>query len=141
MPSEGKDEEKSEEVNIIKAVGKFFYEDEAFGQTFETWVNENCSIIDDAEIEKTGLMKVEYTELYEEYQRLFEGEIEGFIKSIGRTVEEFSSALSAGVDADPEGEDAIFAQIITATADFDIFMQMMREAKQSQDRLAASNRK
>ena len=128
-------------------------------------MNENCSIIDDAEIEKTGLMKVEYTELYEEYQRLFEGEIEGFIKSIGRTVEEvsdgglielrkrhtlqqtnsippqFSSALSAGVDADPEGEDAIFAQIITATADFDIFMQMMREAKQSQDRLAASNRK
>lgn len=82
-------------------------------------------------------MKVEYTECYEKYQKLFEGEIEGFIKGLGRSVEEFSDALARGVDSDPEGEDAIFAQIITATADFDIFMQMMREAKQSKDRLEA----
>ncbi|GMH75952.1 hypothetical protein TrLO_g15743, partial [Triparma laevis f. longispina] len=114
MSSEGKEEEKDiEEVDIIKAVGKFFYEDASFGSTFETWVNNHCSIIDDEEIEKTGLMKVEYTECYEEYQKLFEGEIEGFIKGLGRSVEEFSDALARGVDSDPEGEDAIFAQIIT----------------------------
>ena len=34
---------------------------------------------------------------------------------------------------DPDGEQHIFAQIMCATADFDVFMAMMKETKRRQD--------
>ena len=66
------------------AVSKFFYENDDFAGKFEKWVNDNAHIIDEEEIETTGVMKLEYTELYEKYQLLFESELEGFIESKGR---------------------------------------------------------
>ena len=66
------------------AVSKFFYENDDFAGRFEQWVNDNAHIIDEEEIETTGVMKLEYTELYEKYQLLFESELEGFIESKGR---------------------------------------------------------
>lgn len=63
------------------------------------------------------------------------------IISKGSTVKEFFSLLRNATDEDPDGEDAIFGQIITACADFDIFMQMMREAKETEDREKKESRK
>jgi len=115
-------------------VGKFFYENDAFAEQFETFVNEHAHIIDCKEIETTGVQKVEYTELYNKYQELFESSLAGFIEKEGSTVLEFFEALKASTEAEPDGEDAIFGQIVTATADYDIFMQMMQEAARNQER-------
>ncbi|GMI40482.1 hypothetical protein TeGR_g12312 [Tetraparma gracilis] len=112
-------------------VGKFFYENEEFAKKFEVFVNDNAHIIDVTEIQETGVMKVEYTELYNRYQELFENSLSEFIESKGSTILEFYEALQASSEKEPDGEDAIFGQIVTATADFDIFMQMMQEAAQS----------
>ena len=50
------------------------------------------------------------------------------ITRLSSTINDFFSKLQKATDKDPEGEEAIFAMIITATADFDIFLQMMRDA-------------
>jgi len=115
--------------SLIKAVGKFFYEDDDFAAVFERFVEENAHVIDEEEISKTGTMKVEYTEVYEQFQQLFESHIEGHItEKLNSSVSEFYKALEESVEKDPDGEDAIFGQIMLATADFDVFMIMMREA-------------
>lgn len=38
------------------------------------------------------------------------------------------------MDDDPNGNEAVFGQILIAVSDFDIFMQMMREEAQSSAR-------
>ena len=135
MSEESKIDDLANAKKLIESVGKFFYEDNEFASTFETFVNDNASIIDDDEIEKTGVLKVEYTSLYNDFKELFETQIEKFIVGeLNSTIEEFYDALEASVAKDPEGEDAIFGQIMLATADFDVFMMMMREAAQSQKR-------
>ena len=78
------------------------------------------------EIEATGVMKVQYTEIYNDYQKLFEESLSGFIEGVGSSVEEFFEVLRERSEEDPDGEDSIFARIVTATADFDIFMQVRR---------------
>ena len=40
---------------------------------------------------------------------------------------EFYGLLKDAFDEDEEGERAIFAQIMMATTDFDVFMQLMRD--------------
>jgi hypothetical protein len=112
----------------LHKVGKFFYENDAFAGKFEDFVNANASVVDLSEIETTGVMKLEYTALYNQYTDLFERELSEFIESKGSTVVDFFDKLRTSVEEEPDGEIAIFGQIITATADFDIFMQMMQEA-------------
>lgn len=135
MPSDTEDC-KSSGLNgkeLITAVGKFFYEDDSFAAVFEEFVNEKACVIDEEEMDKTGTMKIEYTQVYEEFQALFEEKIEGHISGVlGSSVGEFYRALEESVEKDPEGEDAIFGQIMLATADFDVFMIMMREAAAQQ---------
>lgn len=52
----------------------------------------------------------------------------GFIESQGYRAEDFYERVREASERDPWSHDAIFGQIMTATADFDIFMGMMREA-------------
>ncbi len=54
-----------------------------------------------------------------------------FIEGQGFTVEDFSERLRQAVERDPWCHEAVFAKIMTATADFDIFIQMMREAAEA----------
>lgn len=51
----------------------FFYEDERFFKVFEDFVSDNADKIDLG----TEEMKLEYTDIYEDYQSLFQREIEG----------------------------------------------------------------
>lgn len=46
-------------------------------------------------------------------------------------MKDFSERLREAVERDPWCHEAVFAKIMTATADFDIFMQMMREAAEA----------
>ena len=52
----------------------------------------------------------------------------GHIESEGHTVTEFYDQIQEKSADDPWSEESIFAQILVATTDFDIFMIMMREA-------------
>ena len=119
---------------MLCKVGKFFYENDAFAKKFEDFVNANAHIIDLDELNATGQNKLSYTSLYDEYQSLFDSSLSSYIESLGCTVLDFYEAMMKATETDKEGEEAIFGMIMTATADFDIFMQMMKEARLQQTR-------
>lgn len=54
-----------------------------------------------------------------------------FIEEQGFTVGDFYERLHEALERDPWSHEAVFAKIMTATADFDIFMNMMREAAEA----------
>lgn len=54
-----------------------------------------------------------------------------FIERQGYTAEDFYERLREALERDPWCHEAVFAKIMTATADFDIFMNMMREAAEA----------
>ena len=74
---------------LVAAVQSFFYENDDFAEIFERFANENCDVIDLASEE----MKLEYTELHQEFVSIFEEQMEGFIESQGSSVIDFYSVL------------------------------------------------
>lgn len=87
-----------------------------------------CSIVDLSSEE----FKLEYTTAFEDYKALFEDYMEGFItRDCSSSVRNFYEALKRQMDKDENSSEAVFGQILIAVTDFDIFMTMMREAKQS----------
>ena len=62
----------------------------------------------------------------------------GFIEEQGFTARDFYERLREAVERDPWCHEAVFAKIMTATADFDIFIQMMREAAEALPRRNSS---
>lgn len=57
--------------------------------------------------------------------------LKGFIETQGFSAEDFYERLREALERDPWCHEAVFAKIMTATADFDIFMNMMREAAEA----------
>jgi hypothetical protein len=114
---------------LVSAVQSFFYENDDFAEIFERFANENCDVIDLASEE----MKLEYTELHQEFVSIFEEQMEGFIESQGSSVIDFYTVLREAADRDPDSNESLLGQIMYATCDFDVFMLMMRETKRRQD--------
>merc|ERR1712196_754907 len=100
---------------LVAAVQAHFFEDEGFGASFEKWAADHCQEIDNDSDE----MKLIYRELYE-------NKMQEFLSSQGSSVEEFHQKIK---EADRNGADAQFIDMMLMILDFDSFMQMMREAK------------
>lgn len=127
---EKEERKKLNEDELINKVQKYFYEDNEFTKVFENFILEESSIIDLSSNE----YKLEYTEAYERYKLLFEEKLENYIESIHSTPLEFYKALKNKTDNDPDSSYALFGQILVSVIDFDIFMVMMREMAQSNQR-------
>ena len=108
-------------------------ENDDFAEIFERFANENADVID-LEAEE---LKLEYTELHQEFVAIFEEQIEGFIEAQGATVPQFYAILREAADRDPNSNESLLGQIMYATCDFDVFMMMMRETKRRADRSRA----
>ncbi len=54
------------------------------------------------------------------------------IKEYSGTPEAFYKHLKAVTLSDPDGEDAVFLNILLAAVDYPVFIQMMREVAQEQ---------
>ena len=123
MPSED-DEVKSEGgeegETIVDKVQAFFYTDDDFADFFEQWCKDHCEIIDPDSEE----CKLEYTDLYQDFLRVFEEKLTDFIEMNGSSVEKFYECLRT---AEKNSNYDIFCQIMNATIDFDVFVQMMKE--------------
>uniref|UniRef100_A0A6V1QFZ2 Cilia- and flagella-associated protein 36 n=1 Tax=Heterosigma akashiwo TaxID=2829 RepID=A0A6V1QFZ2_HETAK len=116
--------------SIVEKVQEFFYEDDEFAAVFEKFVEENAHTIDLDSDEN----KLEYTDLYNEYQKLFESQLEGFIESQGSSVLEFYSEVRKANEEDPDSATAVLGRIMASTCDFDVFLYMMKEEKERQVR-------
>ena len=124
---ESKQSEEKKEVDgeyLIDQLQKYFYEDNELAATFENYVKERSVIIDlDSEE-----YKLSYTEAYNEYKEMFEQKMEAHIVRLGYSPVEFYKVIKDKIEKEREGSVAIFAQILLGVTEFDIFMQMMREA-------------
>ena len=123
--ADSKSESKMSDDELLKEVQEFFYCNEELADHFESFINKRSVVVDLS----TEEYKLEYTAVFNEYKRLFEEKIEGFITNqLKSTVQDFYYALKAKSDAAEESSESIFAQILIAVTDFDVFMTMMREA-------------
>lgn len=109
---------------MVEKVQLFFFADDTLSKTFESFVKERAGMID---LESTEF-KLEYTTVYEEFKSIFEAEIESFIENtLGCSIQRFYNALKMKTDENENSNEAIFAKILLAVCDFDVFMTMMRE--------------
>ena len=132
--SEGKGEEKAEgdpfcvaEENagaggesLVEMVQNYFYTDESFQTVFEKFCDDHWDVIDTSSDEH----RLEYTDSYNAFQKLYEKKIEEYILSKGFEVDDFYEELCA---APPDSEMDFFRQIMTAVCDYDVFFAMMKE--------------
>merc|ERR1712137_1228175 len=73
--------------------------------------------------------KLEYMEVYKDFQRMFEEAMEEFVESKGSSIEELYTQLRDATETDAEGMNALFAQLMLATADYEVFLSMMYDMK------------
>ena len=73
--------------------------------------------------------KLEYTQIYKEYQDLFESKIEEIIKRAAVDPEEFLKMMNEKSKTDEQAE--MFLQILLSCTDFTNFVEMMRSYKKS----------
>lgn len=136
VKADSKSDSKLSDDELLKEVQEFFYCNEELAEHFESFINRRSVVVDLSSEE----YKLEYTAVFNEYKRLFEEKIEGFITEILKsTVQDFYYALKAKSDAVEESSESIFAQILIAVTDFDVFMTMMREAAAANERLSADS--
>lgn len=130
---------KLSDEELLKQIQEFFYCNDELADHFESFINRRSDVVD----LKSDEYKLEYTEVFNEYKRLFEEKLEGFItNTLNSSVQDFYYALKAKTDAPEESSESVFAQILIAVTDFDVFMMMMREAAASNERmLEASDHK
>eukprot|EP00968_Pinguiococcus_pyrenoidosus_P000748 scaffold47_cov258-Pinguiococcus_pyrenoidosus.AAC.75 len=145
-------EEGEHEFDIVKEVAELIYADPDLGDRFETWVDSHAEVFDLKA--DPSEHRLEYTDLYQEYQRMLEvcvmvflqAKTEPSLKNISQEqigdllerrkvrVTEFYEILRRAIDEDPAGETAMFAQILRHVADYDIFVQMLRQAAEKRER-------
>lgn len=134
--ADSKGENKLTDDELLKEVQEYFYCNEELADHFESFINKRSVVVDLSSEE----YKLEYTAVFNEYKKLFEEKIEGFItNNLNSTVQDFYYALKAKSDAAEESSESIFAQILIAVTDFDVFMTMMREAAAANDRMSADS--
>ena len=132
----GQDERKrdakdAKEDSIVAKVGRYFFEDSSFSQTFEAWVSKNAPRIDPSLNDDE--YPLEYTTLYEEFKKLYEGLLEDYIEREGSSTEAFYAELREATERDEDSSEALMGQIMLATTDFDVFMLMMKESRRQYD--------
>ncbi|KAG7398379.1 hypothetical protein PHYBOEH_011180 [Phytophthora boehmeriae] len=116
-----------DDKDLVNKVITYFFDNDEFARTFETFAEENCHAFDlDSEE-----MKLEYTDIYNEFLALFEKKLEGYIKSQGATVHEFYDLVRQAYQTDRESGTVLCSEILVATADFDVFVLMMRQTKEA----------
>ena len=104
---------------MAERVAQYFFGDARFADPLEQWVERHAGEVrDDDEFE------LSYTDLYEDFKSLYEKLLEAYIESQGVTVKAFFDELRCAVDKDPDSSEALLAQIVLATTDFDIFINM-----------------
>ncbi|QDZ23776.1 ARF-like 2 binding protein BART domain-containing protein [Chloropicon primus] len=109
---------------IIEDVAEFLFEDEAFGNSLETFAKENCGVFTDSDEHK-----LEYTELYQKYQGLFEEKLESFLSTKNYTSDQFMQACQEAAEkGDEEDMNGAFLNFLLALVDYTTFVQMMKEA-------------
>lgn len=93
-------------------------DDPSIGDDFESFAQKHCAIFVDSEENK-----LEYMDVFQKFQQLFNERIEAFITSQGSTLEQFVEAC------DKAEEESFALQLILGITSFDAFKELMLEQK------------
>ena len=108
------------EETIIDKVAEYFFDDD-FGNTFEKFAEDNCSVFGEGEENK-----LEYKPIYDQFLALFEAKVEAFLAKEGVTAEQFYEACKKAKE-DGDDDQAQIVDLLMATTDFDVFLQIMND--------------
>ncbi|CAI2380264.1 unnamed protein product [Moneuplotes crassus] len=109
----------------MDAISDFYFgESEDSGeQMFKKFANKHKELFDVTEGTDMEEHKLEFTDVYKEFQTLFETKIEELVEKSGASSEEFVEALKARSKTDEEVK--MFLEIIVSVADYQNFLEMM----------------
>ena len=108
------------ENDIIDQVLDYFYEDDDLATFFEEWCRAHAHLIDSKQTEH----KLVYSSLHKDFLREFEDKLTEFIDSRGSSIDQVYNILrTCAVDSEHD----VFVQVLNASCDYDVFIQMMRE--------------
>ena len=77
--------------------------------------------------------KLEYTEAYQDFQKMFEAEMEEIIKSADVSVEQFYAALKEASQKDESAQ--FYVHMLLSVAEYDSVLMMMKDYKIKQKKL------
>ncbi|EEY62962.1 sporangia induced hypothetical protein [Phytophthora infestans T30-4] len=108
----------ADDNDLVNKVISFFFDNDEFAHTFETFAEHHCHAFDLDSDE----MKLEYTDIYNEFLALFEEKLEAYIQSQGATVHEFYDMVRRAYENNRQSGTVLCSEILVATADFDVFV-------------------
>eukprot|EP00347_Sterkiella_histriomuscorum_P019658 403340779 len=101
---------------LMQKVEEFYFDDgeDSGEEIFNRFAAKHAHLFDDGVDAREVENKLEYTQVFKEYQELFEAKIESLIKDSGVSVEEFFEILKKKSEDDEEAK--IFVQIMLSQA-------------------------
>lgn len=119
-------EKRLTDDEILEQLQKYFYEDPTLSKSLEQFVENNCAIMD----LETDEYQLQYTEVHREFKALFERLLETFIEQqMHINIKDVFAAMSRKIEENEQSMEAFFAQVLLATADFEVFISMMGDMK------------
>ena len=111
------------EHKIVQDVLDYFYHGDELASFFEEWCRSHAHLIDPNKSEH----KLEYSSLHKDFLREFDDKITEFIDSRGSSIDYVYNILRASA---VDSEHDVFVQVLNASCDYDVFIQMMQETAQ-----------
>ncbi len=119
---------------LMDKLRHWIFEDDIFNSLI-AWATQRIQGIDITNDEH----KLEYTELHKEYETFFESKLEKFVLNAGTTPEDLLSELEKQIAAEPQGDAAQMVEFLTASADYDVFLSMMKDVAKQQKAASSSS--
>jgi hypothetical protein len=138
-----------EQTALFDGVQEGFFTDDVF-KDFERFANEHCDEIEiDPADANGGLLMgggedirgydLRWTSLHNDFQALFERRLEQCIEAKGGTIDEFYLIAKLLTESESQGGwQSMFIHFFLAFTSFDVFVQMMADAKRNPSRRRAA---
>lgn len=110
-------------AELIDKLQTWMLTDDVFAAA-QNWAIEHAGAIDTTSEEN----RLAYTTLHTEFEAWIDAKLEKWLIDVDATAEDLYGALREAIAAEPEGDAAQILSVVLAAADFDVFMQLMRDA-------------
>ena len=124
-------------ADLLEGAKRFIFTDAQLKDSLQECIADACHGLG-ANLDVTDAVhhSLECTQYHEQYCRLLESRLEGFLRAEGASMEAFVCALrrsrgsgGCGGDIDAEEEAEVFVEALLAMQDFSSFMVMLRETR------------
>ena len=125
---------KDPQDEVLGDMLSWIFGDDNLAQQMETFADTYCPYFDyvaDRFAYDSSENKLVYTELYTQFQSLFESKVSGWLTSRGWTIDKLSNAFVATSGSDDKVNDLI--EMIVALTDYNAFKIMMLDQRKKRE--------